>query len=119
MKSSAETLQEKLRAITSVAAIAVFGLFVLGYLIGLIQLGNLGVWDEVVKAQFKAAVGVPLSALAALCLVFLFRVTSGAIEVKLLGLEFKGAAGPLIVWVIVFLAMIAGIQTLWTNTATH
>jgi hypothetical protein len=42
---------------------------------------------------------------AALSLVLLLRAVSGNIEIKILGFEFKGAAAPIIMWILCFLAL--------------
>ena len=60
-----------------------------------------------------AMIGLPLCALAALCLVLLLRSTSGPIEFEAVGLKFKGASGPIIMWVVTYLAMVASVKLLW------
>lgn len=68
---------------------------------------------DIAKSHFVAVVGLPLSAIAALCLVQILQITSGDIEFKVLGFEFKGASGQVILWVIVFLAIVLGIRIVW------
>src|SRR5438552_10174542 len=60
-----------------------------------------------------ASVGLPLAALAALCLVVLLEIYSGDIEFEGFGFKFKGASGPVILWVLCFLSMVAAIRALW------
>lgn len=60
-----------------------------------------------------AIVGLPMSAAVAFCLVVILEVTSGNIEFKALGFEFKGASGPIVLWVLSFLAFIVGLRVLW------
>jgi len=67
----------------------------------------------IIKQHFAATVGGPCSAFAALLIVLLLRYTAGPIEMKGLGFEFKGAAGPVILWLFCFLAMVSGIRMLW------
>ncbi|HUN91790.1 MAG TPA: hypothetical protein VMU33_07020 [Burkholderiaceae bacterium] len=67
----------------------------------------------IVRDHFAAVVGGPCSAFAALLLVLLLRYTVGPIEISGLGFEFKGAAGPIILWIFTFLAMVAAIKMLW------
>lgn len=69
---------------------------------------------EVIKTHFAATVGAPLSAFASLLLVLLLRYAVGPIEIKGLGFEFKGAAGPVVLWIFCFLAMVSGIKMLWS-----
>jgi hypothetical protein len=54
---------------------------------------------DVVKAHFTATIGLPLAAIAAICIVFLFKFVSGEIEFEGLGFKFKGAAAPVILWI--------------------
>lgn len=49
---------------------------------------------------------------AALLLIYLFKVTDGPIKVDLKVLSFEGASGPIIMWVIVFLAICGGMKML-------
>jgi hypothetical protein len=51
--------------------------------------------------------------LAALFLVLVLRMAAGPIEVKMGGLEFKGAAAPIVFWLICFLAIAISIKSLW------
>jgi len=67
----------------------------------------------IIRDHFAAVVGGPCAAFAALLLVLLLRYTVGPIELKGLGFEFKGAAGPIILWMFCFLAIVTGIKTLW------
>lgn len=68
---------------------------------------------EIAQQHFAAVVGLPFAALAALCLVILLEITTGTIEIRGFGLEFKGAGGPLIMWIFVFLSIAAAIKILW------
>nr|WP_321985225.1 hypothetical protein [uncultured Lichenicoccus sp.] len=68
---------------------------------------------KLAKEHFAAIVGLPFAALAYLCLVILLEITTGTIEVKGLGFEFKGAGGPLVMWVISFLSIATAIKMLW------
>jgi hypothetical protein len=70
-------------------------------------------FQETISQHFAAAVGLPIAALAALCLVFLLESTAGRIEFEAVGFKFRGASGPIILWVIAFLAIAAAIKMLW------
>jgi hypothetical protein len=95
--------------------------FVGGALFGASYLSFLIYWswkDEswmlsVVKEHFAAIVGGPCAAFASMLVVLLLRYTVGPIEIKGLGFEFKGAAGPIVLWIFCFLAMVSGIKLLW------
>jgi hypothetical protein len=68
---------------------------------------------QLVKDHFPATVGLPFAALAALCLVLLLEFKAGRMEFEALGLKFKGAAAPAIVWVLCFLSITLAIKLLW------
>ena len=58
-------------------------------------------------------VGLPFAALIAYVLVSLLENTRGKIELEALGVKFRGASGPLVMWVLVFLSLIVGIRLTW------
>lgn len=45
---------------------------------------------DLAREHFAATVGLPFAALAALCLVILLEISTGKIELRGLGFEFKG-----------------------------
>lgn len=45
--------------------------------------------------------------------VLLLRTVSGDVDVRLLGVEFKGASGPIIMWILCFLALILAVNKTW------
>lgn len=67
--------------------------------------------------------GVAISAVSAFSVVAVLDVLArDPLEIKFLGFELKGAAGPVLLWVVCFLAMIAGGSALWDKkglTADH
>ncbi len=69
----------------------------------------------IVQNHFAATIGLPLAAIAALCLVILLGFTDGPIEFSGLGFNFKGAAGPIVLWVLCFLAIAVAIKALWKS----
>ena len=69
--------------------------------------------EELVKQHFAATIGLPSAALAALLLVTILEINAGKIEFKAYGLEFKGASGPIVMWVFCFLAIALAIRWLW------
>lgn len=74
---------------------------------------NESFWIDIVQRQVPAVVGLPLAAIASLCLVVLLESTSGRVELEVIGFKLKGAAGPAILWVICFLAMAVAIRANW------
>jgi hypothetical protein len=61
----------------------------------------------------QAAIGVPWAGGAAFIVVLVLRTSFGAINFKVLGTEFKGASGPIIMWVFCFLVEVSAIKLLW------
>ena len=68
---------------------------------------------EIARQHFADTVGLPFAALAFLRLVLLLEITTATIEVKGLGFEFKGAGGPIVMWIASFLAIASAIKMLW------
>ena len=68
---------------------------------------------DIVKEHFPATVGLPLAAIASICIVFLFKYIAGKIELEGFGLKFKGAAAPVILWIFCFIAIASMIKLLW------
>jgi hypothetical protein len=66
--------------------------------------------------HYAAMVGTPLSAVTAFCIVTLLEVTSGPIEFEALGFKFRGASGPIILWILSFLSVGIVFHLLWSNT---
>lgn len=58
-------------------------------------------------------IGVGMSAISAFCLVALLEIARGPVEFEGLGFRFKGASGPVVLWVLCFLAMVFAVWLLW------
>ena len=96
------------------SVLAIVGLFGALWLKALYYTGlyNEDLYKELLK-HTAATVGLPLSALAALGIVIILEIYSGDIEFEALGFKFKGASGPVILWVICFLSISGAIKILW------
>ena len=68
---------------------------------------------RMVQEHPAATIGIAMSAITAFCLVALLEIARGPIELEAMGFKFKGASGPVILWVFCFLAMIFGVWLLW------
>ena len=68
---------------------------------------------QVGMTHFAATIGLPSAALASLAIVIILEGTAGPIEFAGLGFKFKGAAGPIVFWVLCFLAIAHAIHLLW------
>ena len=107
------------RAITLLAVFCagVMGAVLVGSLVMLSATQNV-VYNSISIKHFPVTIGLPLAALASLALVFLLEYARGPVEFEMPGFKFKGAAGPLVMWVMVYLAMAATFGLLWDKTAT-
>lgn len=83
-------------------------LFLIGILYGINPL-----YIPLYQANFVVIIGLPLAALAALLLVLFLRQTQGPIEFEGLGFSFKGASGPVILWILCYLAFVLSFKLLW------
>ena len=70
-------------------------------------------WVPIAEEHFAAIVGLPMAALASLCIVLILRISSGPIEFKGFGFEFRGAAAPIVFWIICFFTISVCIKMLW------
>jgi hypothetical protein len=67
----------------------------------------------VATAHAQAMIGIPWAGGAAFIVVLVLRTSFGAINFKVLGNEFKGASGPIVMWVLCFLVEVSAIKLLW------
>ena len=73
-----------------------------------------GGWiSELLREHYVFFVGLPFAAMLAYFLVATLESTRGLIEFEALGMKFKGASGPIIMWVVVFLAIVVAIRLVW------
>ena len=72
---------------------------------------------EMARHQFPATIGLPFAAISALCLVLVLEIKSGPVEFEGFGFKFRGASGPVVMWVFSFLAIVAAIKALWQSAA--
>lgn len=64
--------------------------------------------------HFATVLGLPFAAIASLFIVTIFKVfIGGNLSFKFLGFEFTGASGPIVLWVVCFLAITLSICTTW------
>lgn len=71
-------------------------------------------FDDLYKRNFIVIVGLPLAACAALALVvFLEQAQEGPLEFSGLSFQFKGASGPVVLWVFCYLALVSSFKLLW------
>ncbi|HDH1436278.1 hypothetical protein [Klebsiella variicola] len=70
---------------------------------------------SIAMKQVPAIIGLPSAALASLWVVVFLENTSGPIEFEVLGVKFKGAAGPIVLWILSMLAISISIKLLWLS----
>jgi hypothetical protein len=73
-----------------------------------------GLLESVFKEHFAGILGPTMSVMTALVIVVIFRVAAGPIEFDTpFGFKFKGASGPVVLWVFTYLACVSGMVALW------
>lgn len=86
----------------------------LGIFLTIWLLGFRDAWKtQLITEHFAAVIGLPAAAIAASCVVFAFRQADGPIQLEVLGLRLKGAAGPVVLWTLCFLGIAIAIKMLW------
>ncbi|NCF29918.1 MAG: hypothetical protein GWP69_21275 [Gammaproteobacteria bacterium] len=106
----------------AVTIIASLGAIVIGLLliiaIVVLSLNQDVIYSTIIVEHYPATFGLPLAAVGALVLVFILEYASGPIEFQGLGFSFKGASGPLVLWVFVYLVMVSTIVLVWDKKAS-
>ncbi|HUA96909.1 MAG TPA: hypothetical protein VMA34_01125 [Terracidiphilus sp.] len=106
--------ESKLRITMSWIAVALVTCMTVGFFAIIIIRGILeGAWLKVTQDHFAAIVGLPAAAVAALFLVLVLRIADGPIEVEIGALKFKGAAAPIVFWLLCFFVIASAIKMLW------
>jgi hypothetical protein len=67
---------------------------------------------DLVSKHYILFLGLPISAFAAGAFVTLLRTVDGPIKFKFIGFEFEGAAGQIVMFVLVFLGFVLAISML-------
>jgi hypothetical protein len=65
------------------------------------------------RLHYGSVVGIPCCGLGALFIVLLLRNVAGDIQFKAFGFEFKGASGPIIMWILCFSALTFAMIKTW------
>lgn len=68
---------------------------------------------DAAKTHFAAVIGLPFVALMAAFIVATFEISFGRIEFEGLGFRFRGASGPIVLWVLCYLAIALTVKILW------
>lgn len=78
-----------------------------------IQRNNTPWHNELEKVNYVSMIGLPFAAAAAFALVVFFRQAVGPIKIDFLGLKVVGAGGPLLLWVVCYLALAFSLWLTW------
>ena len=62
-------------------------------------------------------VGLPFAGFLAYFIVGTLENAKGNIEFEAIGIKFKGASGPIIMWVLVYMAIVLSIKMVWPLNA--
>lgn len=91
-----------------------FVVFIVGYFVYILYgvLNQTWVYD-MVQGQPAATIMLSFAALIALFVVLLLQFSTGPIRFEVPGFAFEGAAGPIVLWVMCFLAVMTAIKLLW------
>lgn len=60
----------------------------------------------------RVVFGIPFGAMLSILIIMIFRQAAGPIEISGFGMHFKGAAGPVILWILAFLAITGAFKML-------
>ncbi|MEW6992301.1 hypothetical protein AADZ91_16655 [Colwelliaceae bacterium 6441] len=107
-------LEDKLKGIMSwvaVLSVFIFSLLFFGRIIFLAITEEY--WKKLGLTHFPSLVGLPAAAIASIFIVLVLRTIAGPLNFKAMGVEFSGASGPTILWVICFLSITLAIKLTW------
>jgi hypothetical protein len=113
MTTDGPPIPSKFSSAPRVIGFIFLALFIGAMLVFLITEWNSADFRQLLLDHFRAIVGLPAAGIFAFLVVATFESTSGQIEFEAIGLKFKGAAGPLLMWVITFLSIVLAIHLLW------
>ena len=74
-------------------------------------------WVALIKDHTCASIGLPVVGMTAYLLVTVLEFQAGEIKIKGLSFEFQGAAGPIVLWIFVFLAATWGLWLTWKRAS--
>jgi hypothetical protein len=117
---AAETLLRRWVTCVGVAGTGVLAAYFFGFMIVQTVWGKSAPQNWLIKltnVHYAALVGTPMSAVTAFCIVSLLKVTNGPIEFEAIGFKFRGASGPIVLWILCFLAVALGFHLLWRDIA--
>ena len=106
---------EKDKAKTIFRIITLVSLFVFGLLIAYlgVMMSPDSMMGKIAAEHFKTVVGLPSAAICSLFFILILQQTSGPIKFEIFTLKFEGSSGEIVLWILVFLSIVLGINTTW------
>lgn len=100
------------------AAILLAGLFCLMFGFFAVETFGYETWRDFALTKFGLVAGIPMAAALAFGIVIAFQeTTDDALKIKLGPLEISGPAGPILLWIACFLAIVLAIYLLRDSVA--
>ena len=87
--------------------------FAIMFFFGVIEYFYNGLWDQISGTNFASLVALPGAAFTAFFVVLVLRTVAGPIEFSVFQLDFKGASGPTVMWVLCFLTITVALRMTW------
>lgn len=106
---------EVFRIVAMWIALGAASVLILGYIYFIVKAFDPDIIRNQLKQQPRVTFGIPLAGFVAYCLVTLLKIGSGPIEFEVLGFKFRGSSGPIVLWVLCFLAITLAMKMLWVN----
>jgi hypothetical protein len=105
----------RLRTFATWAAVLVITLVTIANIILVFRvfLQDSAQFSQFVFQQVRAVVGIPMAAGSAFSVLLILEARLGHMEFEMPGIKFRGAAGPAVIWMFLFLAFVSAIRMLW------
>ncbi|MEK0338575.1 MAG: hypothetical protein QQN41_14195, partial [Nitrosopumilus sp.] len=68
---------------------------------------------SIITNHMTVMLSLPIAGVTSLIIVLFLGTVSGEIKFKILGMDFKGASGPIVMWVLCYLAIILSLKLMW------
>jgi hypothetical protein len=109
----------KFRRFALGTALAVFGISILAlavmyFWVIAVGLRN-GLWLPIMEKHFLTVFGGPIAVIVSFSIVQLLRGLHGPIVIESKWVTFKGATGPVILWILCFLSVVGAMWLLWVR----
>jgi hypothetical protein len=103
-----------------IVTLALWGVILMGSILAFAYIFYIIYWaftypetPKLIAEHLAAVLGLPICAIGSFILVYLLKVGESPIEIEGLSFKFSGAAGPVVLWIFCFLAMVSGIKMLF------